>query len=58
MRREREAMQEKVDKIKVQMREMKRWHSQQLLPRRNKGQLDTLAHEMSAHRSFGTLPRV
>ena len=58
MRREREAMQEKVDKIKGQMREMKRWHSQQLLARRSKGQLDALAHEMSTHRSFGTLPRV
>lgn len=51
-------MQEKVDKIKGQMREMKRWHSQQLLARRSQGQLDALAHEMSNHISFGTLPMV
>lgn len=57
-RREREAMQEKVDKIKGQMREMKRWHSQQLLVQRSQGQLDSLVHQMSSHMSFGTLPRV
>lgn len=58
MRREREAMQEKVDKIKGQMREMKRWHSQQLLAQRSQGQLDSLVHQMSSHVSFGTLPRI
>lgn len=58
MRREREAMQEKVDKIKGQMREMKRWHSQQLLAQRSQGQLDSLVPQMSSHVSFGTLPRV
>ena len=51
-------MQEKVDKIKGQMREMKRWHSQQLLAQRSQGQLDSLVHQMSSHVSFGTLPRV
>ena len=57
MRQEREAMQAKVDRLKGQLKEMKRWRSHQSLARRNLLQAKA-SPEMTTHRSFEHLPTV
>ena len=50
-------MQAKVDKLKGQMREIKRWRSQQHLPRRRVTTLEPQP-DIQPHRSFEHLPKV
>jgi AN1-type zinc finger and ubiquitin domain-containing protein 1 len=57
MRQEREAMQAKVDRLKGQLKEMKRWRSHQSLARRNLLQAKA-SPEMTTHRSFEHLPTI